>query len=107
VCSKGTCVATACPTGTTACPSHVGFGGADNSCVNTDTDYFNCGACGNICGLNRVCVAGTCRDYQPALGCATCGACSFCAGLGGGTHTCCPGMTGMKEAICVGGAVCP
>src|SRR5262249_8812183 len=72
VCSKGACVAAACPAGTMACPSHVGFGGVANSCVNTNTDYFNCGACGNVCGINRVCVAGTCRGYQPALGCTTC-----------------------------------
>jgi len=49
---------TDCPTGQTEC---------DGTCVDTDSDGMNCGACGTVCGAGEVCDgAGTC-----AVSCGT------------------------------------
>jgi hypothetical protein len=115
VCSKGACVATGCGT-LTACPAYTPFGGAGaaNSCVDTNTDPVNCGGCGSsatgptshMCRRDQVCVAGTCRDYLPALGCSTC-PCAECGKEFAGSSVCCPKIGTQKEAICVAGTVCP
>ncbi|CAM2802991.1 Stigma-specific protein, Stig1 [Legionella steigerwaltii] len=40
-----------CQTGTIAC---------NGSCVNTQTDNNNCGACGNVCSTGSTCSSGQC-----------------------------------------------
>jgi hypothetical protein len=49
VCNAGTC---ACAPGFTRCPS--------GSCVNLQTDRFNCSACGTACNGNKTCTNGSC-----------------------------------------------
>jgi hypothetical protein len=84
VCAEGACVAT-CPSGTTTC---------DGACVDTKTSNSNCGGCGNKCSVDKVCVGGDCRDYNPVLSCATCG------------DRCCPGYS-PGSLICLEAMTCP
>jgi hypothetical protein len=56
-----------CPNGETACTTGGGRGtdGATmTACYNTQTDNAHCGACGNACNMNQVCVAGNCQQGE-------------------------------------------
>jgi hypothetical protein len=101
VCSRGACVG-ACPADRTACPA----GGGKTACVVTATDPRNCGACGVACDTTKVCVAGACVEYRPAVGCASC-PCAICNTLLGATASCCAPMLGHVTATCVAAASCP
>jgi len=48
-----------CRSGSCMCKPENQCGG--NSCI--DTDSFNCGMCGNICGRNGNCKAGVCECF--------------------------------------------
>jgi hypothetical protein len=49
-----------CPPGTVSC---------GNTCVNTYSDPYNCGFCGNNCiAAGAVCQSGSCQCGSPALG---------------------------------------
>ncbi|MEO0325005.1 MAG: MXAN_6577-like cysteine-rich protein [Myxococcota bacterium] len=52
----------------------VGERACDDTCVDSNTDPANCGACGVACAFDEVCAAGTCQDVctDPT---------SFCRGL--------------------------
>lgn len=54
-CVNGKCVAPACPTGQTRCPT---IGGV---CTNTKTDAKNCGTCGTTCDASASCTDGQCK----------------------------------------------
>ena len=58
-CVKGTGGGCTCPTGQTAC---------NGTCVDTNTDPFNCGGCGNQCGQGQppCCIEGTCVGFAQA-----------------------------------------
>lgn len=32
-----------------------------NGCANLATSFFNCGGCGNVCGVGQICISGTCQ----------------------------------------------
>jgi hypothetical protein len=67
---KGTCVErlvlddcqnqpnTVCSLGSCVCES--GFGGSGGSCLDVSSDRENCGACGNICGMDQQGSSGAC-----------------------------------------------
>ena len=55
-----------CPTGTTDC---------DGTCVVTDLDPNNCGACGTVCATDEVCGAGACGTSCPSGTAACSGSC--------------------------------
>jgi Stigma-specific protein, Stig1 len=84
-----------CPQGETVC---------DNNCVDTQTDIYNCGGCGNACTGGKTCCTGQCADLtSDSNNCGSCGtACTasqFCQrgtcteGCGGTScdfpNTCC------------------
>src|SRR5574337_1026390 len=50
--------ATPSPTPTATCPAGQGY--CSGTCTDTSIDPANCGACGNACGVDQVCVFGTC-----------------------------------------------
>src|SRR5580704_5269299 len=63
-----------CPAGTTCDPTSetcVVIDGGPGCQKNTNTDPFNCGACGNACPLNDSCVNGVCTP--PNVSCANTG----------------------------------
>jgi hypothetical protein len=59
-CSGGVCTCgearSACPGGMRCCYSSV----VDVGCVDTASDEFHCGRCGNLCELGEQCCGGTC-----------------------------------------------
>ncbi len=59
----------------------------DADCVNTESDAFHCGACGNVCLEGQRCVEGTCTVGDP------------CPGGCEGGQVCCAGE-------CCGAAAC-
>ncbi len=103
-CVAGNCEdnVTACVMGRTACGADKGR----SSCFNLQTDPTHCGACGTACAVDQLCIAGTCRKYAPAAGCTTCGGCTTCTTLYGGTGRCCT-LTGHTLPACVDGPACP
>ena len=58
-CQTGTCRTSrpTCPTGQTDCTPMA----ATPTCVNTQTDSMNCGACGTACAAGSTCQTGACR----------------------------------------------
>lgn len=100
-------VAMSCPAGQTEC------GGA---CVDTTVDGANCGACGQVCGVEQLCTAGACACLNAGLmACgdvcvdpqsdrANCGACGtscgarFCAS--GACVDSCPAGTMECSGAC-------
>src|SRR5215203_3558321 len=48
-----------CPAGYTDCREY--WGEPDSYCVDLQTDFINCGACGNMCPQGASCVAGACE----------------------------------------------
>lgn len=65
-CARGACVEACTGAGLTDC------GGA---CVELDTNPLHCGSCGSACAQDQICLGGGCRDYEPAIGCASCAGC--------------------------------
>ncbi len=98
-CAGGACV-TACPAGTTSCPS-----GGLAACVSVSSDPLNCGACGHVCPVSELCVAANCVPYAPAVDCAAC-PCP-CNAILGASATCCPALFHHVFATCVAGSSCP
>ncbi len=81
-CCAGTCYDGACAGGTCSCPGGTRTCPADPThCVDTSSDPFNCGMCGNSCTGGRACTGGTCAC--PIGGCD--GAVEVSAGF---SHTC-------------------
>jgi hypothetical protein len=98
-CSAGVCLlSSGCPLGKSRCVTGSGYG-----CASLQTDPFNCGGCGIACTTGQLCIKGACQAYTPAVGCTTC-PCTACPAP---TTTCCPALTGHKNAICVAGTACP
>ncbi len=58
-CSGGTCV---CPDGLTECAG---------ACVDTNTDWSNCGVCSNVCPSGSPCAAGHCSCPMGATSCGS------------------------------------
>ena len=92
-----------CATGETDC---------SGVCVETDTDAFNCGACGTVCLDGEACDSGTCAFscqtglidcdgtcVDPATDDTYCGASGDCQGGNAGT-TCASGEA-CADSICV------
>ncbi len=82
-----------CPTAQRLC---------SGTCVNTQTDSQNCGACGTMCAAGQVCMLGTC-SVMCAAGETRCGS--------GGTATCAMTMTDMNNCgacgrMCTAGQMC-
>ncbi len=69
----------------------------DGACVAIKTDSLHCGNCATLCAPDEVCLAGTCRPYQPADDCDTCP----CPGCGDG-QTCCTASF-LAAPVCVVG----
>lgn len=72
------------------------------SCTNLQTDFYNCGSCGNVCGAGEVCDAGSCM--QASCGCSD-------VGLTGCQGSCTNLMTdesncGQCGVACYPGQVC-
>ena len=65
-CVGGECAIAACNTGFADCDQSA-FNGCE---VRLADDFFNCGACGVICGSDQYCSGGTCSDRTPADTCA-------------------------------------
>jgi hypothetical protein len=97
------CLSGPCSPSLTACP--VGDGGT--SCVDLTTGKPFCGACGVVCGPNQVCAAGQCQSYLPATPCSACPCTSVCDQRVGAPSSCCPGIGGGAQPICVAGSACP
>lgn len=85
-CTSGACAIAACDEGYADCD-----GNPANGCeVSTGDDFYNCGACGNVCGDDEICMDGQCKcvpgDVLPCYtgppGTQGVGTCH------GGTHTC-------------------
>lgn len=85
----GCSVAPTCTSGSVSC---------GDLCVETKLDNLNCGACGNICGVGRVCSNGTCdvscragqvacsgACVDPQTSATHCGASGDCSGTHAGT----------------------
>ena len=51
----------------------VGETQCKGSCFDLQTDPLNCGACGNVCGVTELCVAGACVANCPAATCSDVG----------------------------------
>jgi hypothetical protein len=69
VCQEGQCQTACTLVGTTRCPV---AGSAAGSCVDLQTDPFNCGSCGNPCPAKESCHSGTCR-FDVLAACASVG----------------------------------
>ncbi|MEZ4411031.1 MAG: MXAN_6577-like cysteine-rich protein, partial [Polyangiales bacterium] len=93
----------ACATGATLCA---------NTCVNTQTDAANCGACGTVCSGGATCTAGRCgcpagQSYCGGTCVATtadvnnCGACGTRCGFGQlcASSRCVNGVTGPSFQV--------
>jgi hypothetical protein len=74
----------------------VGTVRCGDTCVGTQTDSKNCGACGSACNAGNVCVAGSCVCPTGAVSCN--GVCTFLAGD--------PANCGACGNVCGQGNVC-
>jgi hypothetical protein len=102
-CENGTCSAGACTAPNTGCP----IAGNRTSCVSIAAGLPYCGDCTTVCGPDQVCAGGACRAYAPSTPCTTCPCASECAAAEGSPSTCCAGVAGGAQPICVHGAACP
>ncbi len=59
-CSSGSCFTPVCAYGLTKC---------SGQCVSLDSDWDNCGACGNTCDFTETCVKGNCIMKAAGLEC--------------------------------------
>lgn len=96
VCKRSTCV---CPGNATKCGS-----GNDTFCAELSGDDGNCGACGNACANNKVCVRSKCQPCS-ARGLATCG--GQCSNLQSDSDNCgkcgatCPSSRECVQGRCM------
>ena len=102
-CEAGACGTGACSVGLTACLEPSG----KTACVNLALGYPRCGSCDIVCDPTQTCVGGQCRDYEPASPCTTCPCAAECQAALGSPSTCCDGLYGGTEPVCVQGAGCP
>lgn len=75
ICETGTCIQS-CParrvlSGST-CVCNTAYTDCSGSCVNLNSDDWNCGACGNVCFTTRVGWAAYCREGSCRSECITC-----------------------------------
>jgi hypothetical protein len=76
VCTAGAC---ACPTGQTKCvypgpsPSPADVEPGYSVCVDTGTNRYNCGTCGNVCATGQTCTTGACVAITCPTGQTLCG----------------------------------
>jgi hypothetical protein len=61
-CVKGSCATVSVGGYTDLCAS--GYTSCSGTCVNTQNDKNNCGACGNKCGSGEFCVKGSCATVS-------------------------------------------
>jgi len=45
----------------------AGLDVCNEKCTDTSIDPLNCGACGNICPANAICIDGSCSDMSPQI----------------------------------------
>jgi hypothetical protein len=102
-CENGACATGACGGGLTGCP----VAGNLTACVDLGLGVPYCGDCTTVCGPDQVCAAGACRSYAPATPCTTCPCAADCARTEGSPSTCCAGIAGGAQPICVHGSACP
>lgn len=75
-------------------------------CANTQTDNGNCGACGNKCGAQKVCVAGGCVSTcaQGQITCSPDAGAPYCAKSDTDNANCgACGVTCDVLSVCAGG----
>jgi hypothetical protein len=70
--------ATVCTAGVCGEPGACGLDVCDGACTDTAVDPLNCGTCGEVCAVDQLCIDGGCEDYEPAVGCTSCGDCTVC-----------------------------
>lgn len=58
------CCSTVLADGASAAPCRDGWDCCGEGCANLQTDPYNCGACGNTCGVGELCCNGGCIDPQ-------------------------------------------
>lgn len=91
-CKGGKC---ACLKGLTRC---------EGACTDLTQSAEHCGACGNACGADALCVAGACAKTAPATSCSACPCAGVCGALLGPKSVCCKGPSGP---FCVNAPSCP
>lgn len=90
-CSEGGCVDTfsdpfncggcgvtcpgACSRGVCSDDCEAPYENCGGACADLMTSPLHCGSCGTRCAQDQVCLEGDCFDYEPAIGCTTCGGC--------------------------------
>ena len=73
----------------------------NGACIDPQTDFSNCGTCGNVCGQGQTCQGGTCiggGGCTPECAGKECGS----DGCGGSCGSCADGQT-CQGGTCVGG----
>lgn len=101
-CSAGTC---ACdPAGPSDCAPGCPVGTQDcgGSCVDLARDPRHCGACGDACAVDELCVSGGCQAFRSGRGCTSC-PCGSCWGDFG---QCCLHPV-LDVVVCVDADSCP
>ena len=94
VCESGSC-GVHCAQGRSLC---------QDSCLNLQDDFNNCGACGRVCGQNEYCAAGDCH---PNLSVALCGPGTKRCGSGCiPEESCCTASDCPAVAMAAGEALC-
>jgi hypothetical protein len=101
-CDNGQCVQ-ACTENRVGCPAS----NSRLSCVDLSSDEPYCGQCGNICGPTQVCSGVHCVDFKPSTPCTQCPCTQVCDAIFPAPVTCCPGVPGTTQTICVHGDTCP
>ena len=101
-CDLGQC-GQSCTDNRTACP----VANSRISCVDLASGEPYCGQCGNICGPTQVCSGVHCVDFKPSTPCETCPCTAVCDAIFPAPVTCCAGVPGTAQTICVSGETCP
>jgi len=55
---------------TVECDGSQTFCGVTGGCVDTDSNVLNCGACGDACGANELCMSGACASICDSVDCS-------------------------------------
>jgi Stigma-specific protein, Stig1 len=101
-CDLGQCKQ-GCSPNSSACPAS----NSRTACVDLGSGEPFCGQCGVICGPTQVCSGQHCVDFKPATPCDTCPCTAECAAIYPAPVTCCHGVAGTAQPICVHGETCP
>jgi hypothetical protein len=72
----------------------------NGSCVETQTDDYHCGACGNVCSVATICANGVCSCVCSA-GQMCCGTPPTCTNLQTDNNNC-----GVCGVVCPSGQIC-